>query len=212
MTYLLANGPAVWRLSVQHVEIAGLSCLLAILIAFPLGVLLSRVRWLTGPVLGTAGIFYTVPSLALFALLIPILGLGMKPTVLALVLYSQLTLIRNTAVGISEVDPALVEAARGMGMTGAQRFWRVEMPLAVPVVLAGVRTATAMAIGLTTIAAYIGAGGLGVLIFQGISTAHTDQVLAGALVVSAIALVADLLLALLQRALGSVTGVRAWAS
>jgi osmoprotectant transport system permease protein len=168
----------------------------------------SRVRWLAPPVLAAAGIFYTIPSVALFALLIPLLGLGVKPTVFALVLYSQLALIRNTAVGINEVDAALLQAAQGMGMTNAQRFWRVEVPLAIPVIFAGVRTATVMAIGLASIAAYIGAGGLGVLIFQGISTGNTDQVLTGAVTVSILALLADAILSNLQRVLRWAMGVR----
>lgn len=209
MTYPLANAPLIWRLTLEHLQISAVSCLLAILIACPLGVLVSRVRWLAPPVLGAAGIFYTIPSVALFALLIPLLGLGVKPTVFVLVLYSQLALIRNTAVGISEVDAALLQAAQGMGMTMAQRFWRVEVPLAIPVIFAGVRTATVMAIGLASIAAYIGAGGLGVLIFQGISTGNTDQVLTGAAAVSILAFLADAMLASIQRVLRKAVGVRA---
>lgn len=209
MTYPLANASLIWRLTLEHLQISGLSCLLAVLTACPLGVLVSRVRWLAPPVLAAAGIFYTIPSVALFALLIPVLGLGVKPTVLALVLYSQLVLIRNTAVGINEVEAALLQAAQGMGMTGAQRFWRVEVPLAIPVIFAGVRAATVMAIGLASIAAYIGAGGLGVLIFQGISTGNTDQVLTGALAVSTLALLADAILSSAQRLLRWATGVPA---
>ena len=209
MTYPLANAPLIWRLTLEHLQISVVSCLLAILTACPLGVLVSRVRWLAPSVLAAAGIFYTIPSVALFALLIPVMGLGMKPTVFALVLYSQLALIRNTAVGINEVDPALLQAAQGMGMTNLQRFWRVEVPLAIPVIFAGVRTATVMAIGLASIAAYIGAGGLGVLIFQGISTGNTDQVLTGAVTVSALALLADAILASLQSGLRWSMGMRA---
>ncbi len=208
MRYLAANAPLIWRLTFEHVQLSALSCLLAIATACPIGVLVTRIRWIAAPVLSTAGILYTIPSVALFALLIPVLGLGLKPTVLALVLYSQLVLIRNTAVGISEVDPALLQAAQGMGMTNAQRFWRVEVPLAIPVIFAGVRAATVMAIGLASIAAYIGAGGLGVLIFQGISTGNTDQVLTGAVVVSALALVADGALAYMQRVVRHAMGVR----
>ncbi len=208
MTYPLANAPLIWRLTLEHLQLSAVSCLLAILTACPLGVLVSRVRWLAPPVLAAAGIFYTIPSVALFALLIPLLGLGVKPTVFALVLYSQLALIRNTAVGINEVDAALLQAAQSMGMTNAQRFWRVEVPLAIPVIFAGVRTATVMAIGLASIAAYIGAGGLGVLIFQGISTGNTDQVLTGAVTVSILALLADTILSNLQRVLRWAMGVR----
>ena len=209
MSYPLANPLLIWRLTLEHLQISAVSCLLAILTACPLGVLVSRVRWLAPPVLAAAGIFYTIPSVALFAILIPVLGLGVKPTVLALLLYSQLVLIRNTAVGINEVDAALLEAAQGMGMTNTQRFWRVEVPLAIPVIFAGVRTATVMAIGLASIAAYIGAGGLGVLIFQGISTGNTDQVLTGAVAVSILALLADAILSSIQRVLRWAMGVRA---
>jgi osmoprotectant transport system permease protein len=209
VTYPLANAALIWRLTLEHLQISVVSCLLAILTACPLGVLVSRIRWLATPVLSAAGIFYTIPSVALFAILIPLLGLGVKPTIFALVLYSQLALIRNTAVGINEVDAALLQAAQGMGMTNAQRFWRVEVPLAIPVIFAGVRIATVMAIGLASIAAYIGAGGLGVLIFQGISTGNTDQVLTGAVAVSILALLADVILSNLQRALRWAMGVRA---
>jgi osmoprotectant transport system permease protein len=209
VTYPLANAALIWRLTLEHLQISVVSCLLAILTACPLGVLVSRIRWLATPVLSAAGIFYTIPSVALFAILIPLLGLGVKPTIFALVLYSQLALIRNTAVGINEVDAALLQAAQGMGMTNAQRFWRVEVPLAIPVIFAGVRIATVMAIGLASIAAYIGAGGLGVLIFQGISTGNTDQVLTGAVAVSILALLADAILSNLQRALRWAMGVRA---
>jgi len=209
VSYPLANALLIWRLTLEHLQISVISCLLAILTACPLGVLVSRVRWLAPPVLAAAGIFYTIPSVALFAILIPVLGLGVKPTVLALVLYSQLALIRNTAVGINEVEAALLQAAQGMGMTNAQRFWRVEVPLAIPVIFAGVRTATVMAIGLASIAAYIGAGGLGVLIFQGISTGNTDQILTGAVAVSILALLADAALSSTQRMLRWAMGVRA---
>jgi osmoprotectant transport system permease protein len=209
VTYPLANASLIWRLTLEHLQISVISCLLAILTACPLGVLVSRLRWLASPVLAAAGIFYTIPSVALFALLIPVLGLGAKPTVLALVLYSQLALIRNTAVGINEVEAPLLQAAQGMGMTNAQRFWRVEVPLAIPVIFAGVRTATVMAIGLASIAAYIGAGGLGVLIFQGISTGNTDQILTGAVAVSILALLADAALSSTQRMLRWAMGVRA---
>ncbi len=209
MAYPLANAGLIWRLTVEHLEISAVSCLFAILTACPLGVLVSRVRWLASPVLAAAGIFYTVPSVAFFAILIPVLGLGIKPTVLALVLYSQLALIRNTAVGLNEIEASLLQAAKGMGMTSGQRFWRVEVPLAIPVIFAGVRAATVMAIGLASIAAYIGAGGLGVLIFQGISTGNTDQILTGAAAVSILALVADGALASLQRMLRWAMGVPA---
>jgi osmoprotectant transport system permease protein len=166
------------------------------------GILLSRIRVLAAPVIGLAGILYTIPSLALFGLLIPLMGIGIRPAVLALVLYAQLVLIRNTLVGIRSVDPAALEAARGMGMRGRQLLLLVELPLALPVVMAGIRTTAVMNIGIAAIAAYIGAGGLGTLIFQGISRADSVLILAGALPVSALALATDGILAAVERALG----------
>src|SRR5690606_13529366 len=148
-------------------------------------------------------IMITVPSIALFGLMIPLLapighGIGYVPAVVAVVLYSQLPIIRNTYTAIANVDPALREAATGMGMTTWQRLRQVEIPLAVPVIMAGVRTAVVMNIGVTTIAAYIGAGGLGTFIARGISQNDPRQLIAGALAVSALAIIADLVLALTQ--------------
>ena len=150
----------------------------------------------------------TIPSMALFGVLIPILslinrGIGYVPAVIALFLYSQLPIISNTYAAFRSIDPAQREAARGMGMTRKQRLWMVEAPLALPVILAGVRTAIVLNIGIAAIAAYIGAGGLGLLIRTGITQTDTRQILAGAIAVSVLALVSDRLLALLQRRLTS---------
>jgi len=159
-------------------------------------------------VLYTASIIMTIPSMALFGVLIPILslinqGIGYVPAVIALFLYSQLPIISNTYAAFRSIDPAQREAARGMGMTRKQRLWMVEAPLALPVILAGVRTAIVLNIGIAAIAAYIGAGGLGLLIRTGITQTDTRQILAGAIAVSVLALVSDRLLALLQRRLTS---------
>jgi len=178
-------------LTVQHIEIVGIAVLIAVLIGFPTGVLITRARWLDAPVINIAGILYTIPSLALFAVLIPVMGLGDRLAVVAVVLYSLLVIIRNTVAGIRSVDPATVDAARGMGMTGRQRLLLVEVPLGLPVILAGVRTAAVAGIGVATIAAYVGAGGLGILIFDGIRTLNSDTVVAGALMASLLALAAD---------------------
>jgi osmoprotectant transport system permease protein len=179
------------------VQIAGIAVVAAVLVGVPLGILITRQRWLEGVIIKTAGVLYTVPSLALFAVLIPFTGLGVKPVIIALVLYSLLTIIRNTVAGIESVDRAALDAARGLGMTGAERLFLVELPIGLPVILAGIRVASVAAIGTTTIAAYVGAGGLGRLIFDGIRTLDADRVLAGALATSALAIVTDTVLATL---------------
>ncbi len=194
MTYVLANLDRLLLLTWQHVEISASAVLLATAIGVPVGVLISRVASLARPVLVLAGILYTVPSLALFAVLIPVLGLGTRSAVVALVLYSLLVLIRNTATGLAMVQPEVVEAAAGMGMSGRQRLWLVELPLALPMIMGGVRIATVMNIGITSIAAYIGAGGLGVLIFRGIATVDAELILAGAVPIALLAVTADRLL------------------
>lgn len=191
MRYLVEHPQRVLELALQHLEIVAASVLVAVLVGVPLGILVTRLRWLEGPVMYTAGILYTVPSLALFAVLIPVTGLGARPAIVALILYSLLAIIRNTVAGIDAVDPATLEAARGMGMTGTQRLLLVELPLGLPVILAGVRVAAVAAIGIATVAAYVGAGGLGLLIFDGLRTLDTDRVLGGALATSAMALAVD---------------------
>lgn len=201
MRYLLEQPDRVLELTGQHVRMVGITVLIATLIGVPLGVLITRARWLEGPVINAAGVLYTVPSLALFALLIPYTGLGASTAIFALVLYSLLAIVRNTVAGIDGVPPATLDAARGMGMTGRQRLVLVELPLALPVILAGVRLATVATIGIATVAAAIGAGGLGRLIFDGIGRLDSDRIVAGAMVASLMALIADGGLALLGHAL-----------
>jgi osmoprotectant transport system permease protein len=201
LAYIAGHERQILALTVQHVWLSFFAVGISTVIGVAIGILLSRFRALAAPVIGVAGILYTVPSLALFGLLIPFMGIGVRPAVLALVLYAQLVLIRNTYVGIRSVDPAALEAARGMGMHGRQLLLWVELPLALPVVMAGIRTTAVMNIGIAAIAAYIGAGGLGTLIFQGISRADTVLILAGALPVSALALATDAVLAGIERAL-----------
>jgi osmoprotectant transport system permease protein len=193
--YLVDRPDRLLQLALEHVQIVGIAVLVAVLVGIPLGVLVTRLRWLEGAVINTAGVLYTVPSLALFAVLIPFTGLGARPAIIALTLYSLLAIIRNTIAGIDSVDPATLDAARGMGMTGTQRLLLVELPLGLPVILAGVRVAIVSAIGIATVAAYVGAGGLGLLIFDGIRTLDGDRILAGAVSISALALLADGLLA-----------------
>lgn len=203
LAYITAHRREVLALTEQHIWLSFLAVAVSTVIGVTVGIALSRIRVLAAPVIGLAGILYTIPSLALFGLLIPLMGIGTRPAVLALVLYAQLVLIRNTLVGIRSVDPAALEAARGMGMRGGQLLLLVELPLALPVVMAGIRTTAVMNIGIAAIAAYIGAGGLGTLIFQGISRADSVLILAGALPVSALALATDGILAAAERALSA---------
>jgi len=191
MSYLIHRWGDAARLTGQHIEIVGVAIIAAVLIGVPAGIVATRARWLEAQVINISGVLYTIPSLALFAVLIPVLGLGDRPAIVALALYSLLVIVRNTVVGLRTVDPAAVDAARGMGMTAWERLVLVEIPLALPVILAGVRAATVASIGVATIAAYIGAGGLGVLIFDGIRTLDPDPVIAGTLLASALALAVD---------------------
>jgi osmoprotectant transport system permease protein len=195
MRYIIDHPERMLELTQEHVRLVAISILVAILIGIPLGILITRLRWLEGSVIGMTGVLYTVPSLALFAILMPYTGLGRTTVIVALVLYSLLAIVRNTVAGIDDVPSATLDAARGMGMTGSQRLLLVELPLALPVILAGVRVATVAAVGIATVGALLGAGGLGRLIFDGISRGSTDRIIAGALGASVLALAADWTLA-----------------
>ena len=186
----------------QHLVLVGISTALAVAVGLPLGVALSRRPRLARPILGIASVVQTIPSLALFGFLIPlplIGGIGARTAVAALLLYALLPILRNTYAGITSVDPATVEAAVGLGMTPRQRLRSVELPLALPVVLAGIRIAAVVSIGLATIAAAVGAGGLGVLIYRGIAIVDTRLILAGAVPAALLALAVDGLLGVLER-------------
>jgi len=207
MRYLADNPGLILQLLVEQLWLTVVSLVFSIAIALPLGVLAARRPRVRGPLLGILGIIYTIPSLALFVLLIPLMGLGFWPAVTALVAYAQVILVRNITVGLLGVDAAVVEAARGMGMSALQRFWRVEFPLALPVILAGARVATLAIIGIGTIAAFINAGGLGTLLFQGVSQGSLEKIIAGAVTTSAFALAANTLTRALEiRAVHAVTG------
>jgi osmoprotectant transport system permease protein len=205
LRYMVRHQHEILTLTLQHVWLTLFAVTISTVIGVACGVLVSRVRRLAAPVIGLAGIFYTIPSLALFGFLIPWIGIGSRTAILALILYAQLVLIRNTFVGIRSVDPAALEAGRGMGMRDWQLLVMVELPLALPVVMAGIRTTAVMSIGIAAIASYIGAGGLGTLIFQGISRVDPVLTLAGAVPVSLLAIATDAGLARLERALGPWT-------
>jgi osmoprotectant transport system permease protein len=199
MPYLINNLPRVAELFGQHLYLTVIALALAILLGIPIGILIHRISWLRGPVLGVLGVIYTIPSLSLLVLLIPLTGLSPMTAIIALVAYAQLVLVRNTLAGLNTVEPATVEAATGMGMNGWQRLWRVELPLAAPVIIAGVRLAAIAIIGIGTIAAFISAGGLGVLLFEGVRTSNYDKIVAGAIAVSVLAIAINWLLRALEK-------------
>ncbi len=193
MRYLIEHPDLVLLLLGQHLWLTAVTLTVALAVALPLSILAVRLPRVRGLLLGVLGVLYTIPSLAFFVLLIPLMGLGLRPAVTALVVYAQFILVRNITVGLLEVDPAVQEAARGMGMSPWQCFWRVEFPLALPVILAGVRIALLTTIGIGTVAAFINAGGLGTLLFMGVIQNNPDKIIAGAVAVSALALAANTL-------------------
>jgi osmoprotectant transport system permease protein len=197
--YLFANSALVAQLFGEHLRMTLVALAISLVIALPLGWLLARVKWLQGPVLGVLGVIYTIPSLSLFVLLIPLFGLGLLPAIIALVAYAQLVLVRNVFVGLTGIDPAINEAARGMGMNVWQQFAQVEFPLALPLILAGTRLATLAIVGIGTIAAFINAGGLGTLLFQGVATGNRPKIVAGTLAVAILAFAINALLRSLER-------------
>jgi osmoprotectant transport system permease protein len=207
LSYLRENIDVVLDLCVQHLRIS----LSALAIALPIAVVLSMIGiWLRPvrqPVLWSVGFLYTIPSLAMLAFLIPTQGLGLRPTLILLVIYAQVFLVRNIITGLQGVDPATLEAARGVGMTSAQVMMRVWFPMALPVILAGVRIALVTVIGLAVLGGWVTAGGLGRLLFEGISTDNPAKVIAGVIAIVALALVADVAIRLLQ-SLTSVSRAR----
>lgn len=204
LAFIWDNLASIVVMTIQHIEIVGVGVGLAILTGVPLGIVITVNERLAKAVLYVAAVIMTIPSVALFGLMIPVLsligeGIGFLPTVIALYLYSQLPIVRNTYTAINNIDPALREAARGMGMTTIERLWKVEIPIALPIIMAGVRIAVVINVGIAAIATYIGAGGLGKLISRGISGSDPRQVIAGAILVSTLAILADFSLGWVQR-------------
>jgi osmoprotectant transport system permease protein len=200
--YFLRNRTEILELTLEHVWLVGAAMLLAVAVGLPIGVLLTRRPRLGRPFLGAANVLQTIPSLALFGFLLPMPWLGERAerlAVAALTLYALLPIIRNTYTGILGVDPAVREAGRGMGMTDRQLLFQVELPLAAGVILAGVRVATVISIGVATIAAAVGAGGLGEFIFRGVAMVNNQVILAGAIPAAALAVLADAGLGGLER-------------
>jgi osmoprotectant transport system permease protein len=197
----------IWQAVLEHVWLVGATMLLAVAIGVPLGILVAHRPWLSKPILGSANIAETIPSLALFGFLLPVPWLGGRAdrlAVTALTLYALLPIIRNTSAGIAGVDPAVRESARAMGMTERQILFQVELPLSLSTLLAGVRIATVLTIGVATIAAAVGAGGLGEFIFRGLAMVDDQLILAGAIPAAILAIAADLGIGLLERRLRPV--------
>lgn len=200
-SFFQENGADLWRLTLEHIGISALSVTLGILAAVPLGVLLTRSGRLASWVMGFVSILQTIPSLALLALMVPVFGVGTLPAVVALFLYSLLPILRNTYYGIQNVDPDLKDAAKGMGMTSWQILRKVELPQAAGIIMTGIRLSTVYVIAWAALASYIGGGGLGDFIFNGLSIYIPELIIAGAVAVMVIALVTDYLLGLLEKRL-----------
>ena len=203
-TFFTTHWMEITQATLDHLFLVAVALLIAIPLSVGLGILAVQRPRLRAAALTVANVFQTIPSLALFGFLIPIPflgGVGKRTAIVALVLYALLPILRNTVVGLSEVDPAVIEAATAMGMTDMQILWRVRMPLGLSTLLAGIRTATVITIGIATIAAAIGAGGLGTFIFRGVAMVSDSVILAGAIPAAALALLADAGLGLLERRL-----------
>lgn len=194
-------------LTCEHLWLTLISVSAAIIFSVPIGILMTRSKKIAAPMLGFASIVQTIPSLALFGLVIPILMIfnlpiiGIVPAFLALFLYALLPILRNTYTGIFQVDPDMLEAARGIGMTNKQILWKIELPISLPVIMAGIRTSTVISVGIATLAALIGAGGLGELIFRGLRTINYKLMLAGAVPAAMLALLLDFLLGKIEKLL-----------
>lgn len=204
LDYFHENAGLILEKSLEHLSIAGISLLLGILVAVPLGILLIRSEVLAKIVMAVASVLQTIPSFALLAMMIPIFGVGRKPAIVALFIYSLLPIMRNTYLGIRGVDENLLDAAKGMGMTGRQRLFKVQIPMAMPVIMSGIRLSAIYVLAWTTIASYIGAGGLGDFIFNGMENALLAMVVWGTIPVTLMAVIMDFILGQVEKKLSPV--------
>lgn len=190
---------SIINLTIEHLIIVILAMAISIVLGVTIGILITYNERIARIVLNIAGVLMTIPSLALFSIMIPILGIGKEPAIAGLVLYTQLPIIRNVYTGIINIDKSIIEAAKGMGLSSKKIMYKIKLPLAFPIIMAGVRTAVVMGIGIGAIAAYIGAGGLGDYIFHGISRSNDKMILIGAIMVSIITIITDKLLNKIQK-------------
>ncbi len=198
LTYLRDQSDVVWEKTIEHLTLSLEALAIALPLAIVIGLLATRVNWLTTPLVTLVSILYTIPSLAFMAFLIPTFGIGRQPALIILVSYAQLFLVRNIVAGMKSVDPAVLEAARGLGMNEWQLYYKVWLPLASPVIVAGIRTALLAIIAIATLTGWIKSGGLGEIMFTGIGRDYPSQVLAGVIAVAALAIVTDLVMRMLE--------------
>ncbi|MGE6489436.1 ABC transporter permease [Paenisporosarcina sp. NPDC076898] len=191
---LQSRSDLIQQAFLEHIYLSFVALAIGIAIALPLGILIARYRKYAEPVIGITAIFQTIPSLALFGFLVPLIGIGSKTALIALIIYALLPILRNTYTGLTSVDSSIIEAGRGMGMTRTQILKQIEFPLALPFIMAGIRTATVLTVGIATLATFVGAGGLGDVIYRGLQSYNNSLVLAGALPVALLAISFDLLL------------------
>jgi len=199
MSYMFSHLSQIGALTLQHLGLVFVGLLVALVLAIPLGIIAARYPRLGTPIFGATGIVYVIPSLALLAVAVRYLGLGAVPVILVLAAYAQFILVRNIATALRNVPAAQIDAARGLGMSPWQQFWRVEVPLATPVFIGGLRLATVALIAIATLGGYVGAGGLGDEIFLGLQRKYVEQTLAGSIPAAALAVLADALFRLLER-------------
>ncbi len=205
-TYFAKYHDKLFSALAEHLILVGVTLLISVILAFVITVVIIRFEVLSNVILQLFGVVYSIPSLALFSLLIPVMGIGRKTAIFVLVLYNQFLLLRNNIAGLRGVDGAVLEAAKGMGMSGWQRLYKVELPLALPVIMAGVHLAVISTIGIATIAATINAGGLGRILFDGLRTMNSYKILWGTIFSAGIAWAADILLRLLEKILYKKAG------
>lgn len=191
LQYVISQKTQILDLLVQHIYLTITAIGIAILIGVPLGILVSRVKFLRKPIIGFVNLVQAVPSMALLGLLIPILGIGSTPAIFMVVVYSLLPIVKNTYTGISGIDPVVLESAKGIGLTKNQSLFKIQLPLALPIIMSGIRISAVTAVGLMTLAAFIGAGGLGYLVFSGVQTVNNNMILAGAIPACILALIVD---------------------
>lgn len=199
--YIQSNYEQILNLLGQHLYLSIISVLIAIVIGIPLGILISREPKLSKPIIGMTNVIQAVPSLALLGFLIPFIGIGSAPAVVMVVLYSLLPIVKNTYTGLTNIDADILEAAKGIGLTKSQTMRKVQLPLAFPMIMAGIRISAVTAVGLMTIAAFVGAGGLGYLVFSGVQTVDNHMILAGAIPACILALVIDFIVGKLESSL-----------
>ena len=199
VTYFFENRAQILSLLLEHIELTFFAVALAIIIGIPIGILISYIKKLNKPILGLASVFQAIPSMALLGFMIPFLGIGRVPAIVVVVLYSLLPIIKNTATGISGISDTMIESAKGIGLTNLQILFKIQIPQALPIIMAGVRISAVSAVGLMTMAAFIGGGGLGYLIFSGIRTVNNNQILAGAIPACLLALFVDYLFSIVER-------------